>query len=34
MDNMPDRFFAATTLDEKLSNAGAEQFLKFEKYVY
>ena len=32
-DNVPDGFFAATSLDEKLSNAGAELFFRFEKYV-
>ena len=33
MDNVSDGFFAATSLDEKLSNAGAEMFFRFERCV-
>ena len=32
-DSVPDGFFPATSLDEKLSNAGAELFFRFERYV-
>ena len=32
-DSVPDGFFAATSLDEKLSNADAELFFKFERCV-
>ena len=32
-DKVSHVFFTATSLDEKLSNAGAELFFRFEKYV-